>query len=77
LQACPETVSANNFQCATTTIDKRRMQVGLVPIVEQLKRRSRQNLGTKTLRAQVIDLLARKISAQQFKDCHGAPETLH
>jgi hypothetical protein len=33
--------------------------------------RPRQNRGTKKLQAHAIDLLARKVSTQQFKHCHG------
>jgi hypothetical protein len=44
---------------------------GFVPIVEKSIRRSRQTLGTEKLRAQVIDLVARNISTQQYKHCHG------
>jgi hypothetical protein len=40
-------------------------------VITKPNRRSRQNLGTANSRAQVIDLLARKNSAQQFKHCHG------
>jgi hypothetical protein len=40
-------------------------------IIDQSIRRDRQTLGTKKSRAQVIDLLARIFSAQQFKHCHG------
>jgi hypothetical protein len=40
-------------------------------IIDQPNPRSRQTLGTANLRAQVIDLLARIFSAQQFKHCHG------
>jgi hypothetical protein len=40
-------------------------------VITKPNRRSRQNLGTANSRAYVIDLLARKYFAQQFKDCHG------
>ena len=40
-------------------------------VITKPNRRSRQTLGTANSRAQVIDLLARIFSAQQFKYCHG------
>jgi len=40
-------------------------------VITKPNRRSRQTLGTKNLQAYVIDLLALKNSAQQYKDCHG------
>jgi hypothetical protein len=49
-------------------IDKR---VYYVAIAEKSKRRSRQTLGIEKLRAQIVDLVARKFSTQQYKHCHG------